>query len=116
MIYYLEPEDIQKVVNKFSDVFEYKVNLIRPSITIKCKGRLDDYKMQRLREETMFYVVFVHARELEVLEILCDLDKEKWMKAVNEYEGKIAGARVVEDAEKEESKKNDNINKINNIN
>jgi len=107
MIYYLEPEDIQKVVNKFSDVFEYKVNLIRPSITIKCKGRLDDYKMQRLREETMFYVGFVHARELEVLEILCDLDKEKWMKAVNEYTGKkITGGVMVEEKEKEESKKN----------
>jgi hypothetical protein len=87
LIYFLEPEDIQKVLKVFRDLFEYKVNLNRPSITVKCKGQVDDRTMKRLREESMFYVSFVNALELETLEIVCDLDKDKWIKSVNAYEG-----------------------------
>ena len=80
MVYYFEPEEIQKVINKFRDVFEYTVNLNRPSITIKTTSRLDIDLMEAIKRDTPFYISFVHARTLETLEVMCDLDRKKWEK------------------------------------
>jgi hypothetical protein len=78
MSYYFEPEEIQKVLNKFREVFEYTVNLNRPSITVKTHSRLAIDIMEAIKTDTPFYISFVYARASETLEILCDLDHEKW--------------------------------------
>ena len=78
MVYNIEMEEIRQVLRHFRDIYEWKVNLIRPSITVKCKGRLDDYLMKSLKEDTMFYVGFVWSRPSETLEVLCDLNRSKW--------------------------------------
>lgn len=80
MVYYFEPEEIQKVINKFRNVFEYTVNLNRPSITIKTTSRLDIDIMEAIKRDTPFYISFVYGRTLETLEIMCDLDRKKWEK------------------------------------